>query len=100
LLAAAQATQADVNRQKEVGLMGQTIAEAIWEEGRLKGRSEGHSEGELSASRRVLRQLLTERFGTLPETVLQRIEVARDLNRLMAAALQVSHLASPKDLQL
>jgi hypothetical protein len=100
LLAAAQPTQANVNRQKEVGLMGQTIAEAIWEEGRLKGHSEGEAAGELRLARRMLRQLLEERFGSVSETVSQRIDNATDVDRLAAAALQVRHLISADELQL
>jgi Putative transposase, YhgA-like len=96
LLAAAQATQADVNRQKEVGLMGQTIAESIWEEGWHKGLSKG----ELIAARRLLRKLLGERFGDVPDAVLQRIESAEDVDRLEAAALQVAHLATPEEIQI
>jgi Domain of unknown function (DUF4351) len=74
--------------------MGQTIAEAIWEEGLLKGRSEG-----LSASRRLVRQLLAKRFGTVPDAIIQRIENTTDLDRLTAAALQVLDIAAPEDLQ-
>jgi hypothetical protein len=92
LLAAARATQGNVERQKEVGLMGQTIAESIWEEGWLKGR--------LDVARRLLRQLLTDRFGAVPESVLQRIDGAADVDRLTAAALQVSRIATPEELQL
>jgi hypothetical protein len=88
LLSAAQATQTNVDRQKEVGLMGQTIAESIWEEGRIKG------------ARRILRQLLEDQFGAVSEIVLQRIEHATDVDRLTAAARQVSRLAKPEDLQL
>jgi hypothetical protein len=91
-LAAAQATQTNVDRQKEVGLMGQTIAESIWEEGRIKG--------ELAASRRILRQLLEDQFGAVSETVLQRIDSVTDVDRLTAAARHVSRLAKPEDLQL
>jgi hypothetical protein len=104
LLAAARTTQINVDRQKEVGLMGQTIAEAMWEEGRLKGRSEGLSEGEakgeLGASRRILCRLLTTRFGLLPEGVVQGIESCTDLDRLTAAAQQVLSLDKLEDLQL
>jgi hypothetical protein len=92
LLAAAQATQTNVDRQKEVGIMGQTIAESIWEEGRIKG--------ELGMARRILRQLLEDHFGAVSEAVLQRIENATDADRLTAAARQVSRLAKPEDLQL
>jgi hypothetical protein len=92
LLAAAQATQAHVDRQKEIGLMGQTIAESIWEE--------GQASGELRASRRILRQLLTARFGQTPEGIVQRIESCADLDRLIAAIQQVLSLDKPEDLQL
>jgi hypothetical protein len=100
LRAAALATLVDANRQKEVGDMGQTIGEAIWEEGRFKGQSEGRSQGRLEASRELLRDLLTDRFGTVPEALLQRITAATDPDRLKAAAVQVLHIASPEELQL
>ncbi len=96
LRAAGLAALADANRQREVADMGQTIGEAIWEEGRLKGRSEG----QLELSRQLLRQLLADRFGGVPETVVQRIESVTDVDRLTAAALQVSRIATPEDLQL
>ena len=96
LLAAAQAAQVNVDRQKEVGLMSQTIAESIWEEGRLKGRSEG----QLNALRQTLRRLLLDRFGRVSEDVLQRIDNVTDVDRLMAAAVQVSHIATPDELQV
>ncbi len=72
--------------------MGQTIAEAIWEEGWTKGQVE--------VARRLLRQLLSHRFGTVPETVLQRIDHANDVERLTAAAVQVLHIASAEDLAI
>ncbi|HZU39381.1 MAG TPA: Rpn family recombination-promoting nuclease/putative transposase [Gemmataceae bacterium] len=98
LLAAAQATQTDTDRQKEIRLMGQTIAEAIWEEGRLKGEADGELKGELKALRRTLRQLLTARFGTLPEAVAARIENCSDVDRLTAAIVRVSDIASPDEI--
>jgi hypothetical protein len=100
LLAAAQAAQTNVNRQKEVGLMGQTIAESIWEEGLLKGRSAGEAAGRLQLAREMLRQLLADRFGSVPEAILQRIENTTDVDRLTAAARQVLHIAVPEELQL
>jgi hypothetical protein len=96
LLAAAQAAQANVDRQKEVTFMGQTIAESIWEEGRAKGKQEG----ELKALRGTLRDLLAERFGSVPEEVLGRIDGSTDAGRLRAAAVQVLRVARPEDLQL
>ncbi len=96
LRAAGLAALSDANRQKEVASMGQTIGEAIWEEGRLKGESTG----ELRASRRMLRQLLAARFSSVPEEVAQRIESCTDLDRLMAAAQQVLGLDKPEHLRL
>ena len=72
--------------------MTQTIAEAL--------RAEGEAKGALRASRKLLRGLLEERFGALPEAVSQRIEATTDLDRLEAAVLQVSRLQSLDDLQL
>ncbi len=104
LRAANQAALTDASRQKEVADMGQTIGEAIWEEGRLKGqsegRSEGRSEGALQVSRDLLRELLTDRFGTVPETVLQRIASATNVERLTAAVRQVFRIAAPEDVPL
>jgi hypothetical protein len=92
LVAAAQTVQADVNRHKEIGLMAQTIAESIFEEGQLKG--------ELNTARRVLRQMLIKRFGTVSEQLLQRIENSTDVERLVAATLEVSSLTAPEDLRI
>jgi hypothetical protein len=100
LRAAAEAAVTDANRKKEVQIMGQTIAEAEYEEGRLKGLSEGESKGELSASRRMLRRILTGRFGQLPEELAQRIERCTDIERLMTAAQQVPTLERPEDISL
>ncbi len=104
LLTAAQTTQGNVERQKEIGLMGQTIAEAIWEEGwnkgLAKGIAEGQAQGELKSSRQLLRQLLEDRFGPLSESVRQRIEATTDIERVQAAVLQVLHVNSPEDLEL
>ncbi len=80
--------------------MGQTIAESIWEDGRLKGLVEGESKGELRASRQLLREVLADRFGELPETVMQRIERADDFDRLSAAVVAAPRFATLDDLQL
>jgi hypothetical protein len=100
LLAAAQEAQTNSERQKEVAIMGQSIGETIWDEAWLKGRAEGRAEGQLELARQLLRQLLSDRFGVLPEAVLQRIEGTTDVGRLAAAALQVSRLGSPEELRL
>jgi hypothetical protein len=91
-VAAAVASQADVVSQQEVQTMGQTIADALIEQGFDKGR--------LLTSKSILRQLLEERFGTVPESLLQQIEQATDPARLQAATLQVRHLQTPDELRL
>jgi len=96
LRAAGEAALTDANRQREVRTMGQTIGEAIWEEGRLKGETTG----ELRAARRILRQLLNTRFGTVPDGVVQRIEACTDLERLVAATQKVQALEKAEDVQL
>jgi hypothetical protein len=75
--------------------MAQTIGEEIWED----GWRHGFAEGQLRASRQMLLRVLTQRFGTLPEAVVQRIESA-NMDRLEAAALQVFCIARPEDLPL
>jgi hypothetical protein len=92
LLAAAKAAQADLKRQEEVTVMGQTI----WEEAHAKGELKG----QLKALRRVLRQQLADRFGSVSEAILQRIDSATDVDRLTAATVQVWHVAAPEELQL
>ena len=72
--------------------MTKTIAEAWMDEGRAKG--------ELQASRRLLRMLLEDAFGALPEAVVQQIEATTDLQRLQAAVRQAPRLQRLEDLQL
>jgi hypothetical protein len=96
LLSAAQSSQSNVARQKEVQTMGQTIAEAIYAE----GKAEGKAEATLATFRKLLRRLLEDRFGPLPEAVKQRIENTADLDRLEAAVVQVHRLPNLDELQL
>ena len=100
MLTAAQARQTDPSHQKEVRTTTQTIAEALIAKGRVGGEARGEARGALRASRKLLRGLLEDRFGALPEAVSQRIEATTDLDRLEAAVLQVSRLQSLADLQL
>jgi hypothetical protein len=72
--------------------MGQTIAEALIEEGIEKGQ--------LLASRDTLKRLLSQRFGALPEPLVQRIEGVFDLSRLNDALDQVLRINSLDELKL
>jgi hypothetical protein len=100
LLAAAQASQAEAQRQQEVRIMGQTIADALIAEGEARGQARGQAEGELRATRRHLRQLLAGKFGPLPESLIQRIESVASLEGLEQALVQVQRLQSVEELQL
>ncbi len=80
--------------------MGQTIAEALIEEGFVKGVAEGRAEGELHANREILRRLLIRKFTDLPETVLQQIEGCADLQRLKAAIDRVLEVKSLDEFNL
>ena len=92
LIAAAQASQTNVARQKEVQAVGMTIAEAL--------KAEGKAEGRLDEAREMLQGLLEEKFGPLPEAVRERIGASTDRGRLHAAARRVLHLGSLEDFQL
>jgi hypothetical protein len=100
LAAAAEASQAELNRRQEVQVMGHTIAEALLEEGMAKGMAKGREEGALLEARELLRALLEERFGALPEALRQRTEAATDLARLRAACRQSVHLTKVDELVL
>jgi hypothetical protein len=68
-------------------------------EGEAKGELRGELRGKLQVSRTILRELLEDRFGALPEALTQRIEATTDPEQLLAAARQVSHLGQLDDLQ-
>jgi hypothetical protein len=76
----AQEAQATLDRQKEVKIMSQTIAESIFEEGLTKGKMEG-----LNIVRGILKQILEKRFGPLPEKINGDLENCTEIERLNAA---------------
>jgi hypothetical protein len=61
---------------------------------------QGVAKGELRAHRNILRRVLTRQFGALPDTVLQQIEQASDLERLATAIEQAPRLKSLDELKL
>jgi predicted transposase YdaD len=69
-------------------------------EGKAEGKAEGLREGQLQASRTVLRGLLEDRFGPLPEALAQRIDAMNDMEALLHAARQVPRLNTLDDLTL
>jgi hypothetical protein len=66
----------------------------------LEWMAEGELRGKLQVSRTILRELLEDRFGALPEALTHRIETTTDPEQLRAAARRVSHLGQLDDLQL
>jgi hypothetical protein len=56
--------------------------------------------GALRACRSDLRAVLEERFGSLPESLVQRIEEIEDSQRLQACIRQVLHIQSLDELQV
>ncbi|MBV9124246.1 MAG: Rpn family recombination-promoting nuclease/putative transposase [Planctomycetes bacterium] len=104
LLATARASQMDLERQKEIQTMSQSIG-MTWEqellaEGKAEGKAQGLAEGALRTCKDNLKALLEARFGTLSETMVQRIEAATDLERLKAGIPQVLRMVAPEELQL
>jgi hypothetical protein len=100
LIAAGVASQSAAAHQGRLNIMGQTIAEALREEGMQQGMQQGMQEGELRSSRRTLRYLLEDRFGPLPVELAQRIAATTDLTRLETATRQVLRLNALDELQL
>jgi hypothetical protein len=96
LIAAAQASQLNVDRQKEVQAVGMTIAEAL----KAEGMAEGQAKGRLEEARDMLLALLEEKFGPVPEPLRQRIGATTDLARLHAAHRRILHLGSLEEFDL
>ena len=63
-------------------------------------RVEAARQADMRARQEVLRALMEDRFGALPNVVLQRIEAATDAERLQASILQVSKISAPDELDL
>jgi hypothetical protein len=68
--------------------MAQTIAEYLMEQGAL------------GASRWILREILKDKHGNLPKTILDRIAACNDFQRLRQAILSTRTLANAKNLEL
>jgi len=83
----AYSVQSDAHR-KEVFEMGKTIAEDLIEKGHQEGHEKGHEkglrEGAVRNQRRVLLQLLRNKFGKIPVGTVRRIEATPQMDLLSA----------------
>lgn len=89
-LAAESQTRAATRR--EVELIMQQVKKT-WEQSMLE-------QGELRGNRKTLRRQLEDRFGPLPESLIQRIETTADNERLETCLVQVLHIKSLDELAL
>jgi hypothetical protein len=71
-----------------------------WDRRNLQEVDYWHHEGELEAGQDYLLALLENRFGSLPEELIQRIRAVQDAQQLRRAFQQALHLQSLDDLQL
>lgn len=60
----------------------------------------GEARGRLVNAREVLQLQLEDKFGALPEDLVQRIEQTDDLERLRAALRQVLHVKALSELEI
>lgn len=67
-------------------------------EGRQEGLEEGREQGERQAYRQILTDQLEQRFGSVPESWLQRIAAEADLQTLRNWLARVPSIASPDEL--
>jgi hypothetical protein len=99
-LAAAVASQHVVALREEVRFMSEQVAET-WQDWARRHYTElGRKEGRLMAWRETLRGVLEERFGPLPQSVLDRIAAVEDDTRLQTAVRRAPHLPSLDALEL
>jgi len=61
---------------------------------------QGVARGQVREAHNMLRLLLEERFGSLPEALVTRIEQTENLDQLRAAARLVFRLTALEDLHL
>ncbi len=76
------------------------VVEEWREEGRAEGRAEGRLQGRIEALHEILLIVLHQRFGQVPEAVVQRVRTCMDAARLRAAVEEALDIQSPGQLQL
>jgi len=88
--------QPDPTSQEEVQSMSTALGQTLEE----WAKQQGIEQGKLAASRKLLRRLLEDRFGSLPDAVHRAIDVSEDLGRLEQAIRRTPRLQSPEELEL
>ncbi|HJT76156.1 MAG TPA: Rpn family recombination-promoting nuclease/putative transposase [Gemmataceae bacterium] len=78
----------------------QTMSQQVMQDWEQEAFARGEARGAFRNAREILRDVLSERFGELPEALVQRIEAVEDLARLRAAIRQAVHIQSLDELQL
>ncbi len=99
LIAAAATSHENVVLREEIETMTQRMGLTYDEEWALKVQQRG-MEAALTTCRENLRTYLEARFGTLPDTLRQRIEQIEDLDRLKASVLQSARITKLDELAL
>jgi hypothetical protein len=88
---------------EDTPMLEQTLAD-WWskarKEGRKEGRQEGRQEGQVEGMRRLLLQLLDERFGPLPGRVRRRVEEISSVETLSELARRVLQAGSLQEMGL
>ncbi|HEX3556436.1 MAG TPA: Rpn family recombination-promoting nuclease/putative transposase [Thermoanaerobaculia bacterium] len=88
---------------EDTSMLEQTLAD-WWnkarKEGHQEGRREGQKEGQVEGMRRLLLQLLDQRFGPLPRRVRQRVEEISSLEVLSELARRVLQAGSLQEMGL
>jgi hypothetical protein len=88
--------QADDLFRKEIQTMTNKLGPTLVE----LTLAEGERKGELRSARKLLRALLEDRFGVVPDALLQRIDASTDLEHLQTAVRQVYQIQKLDDLPL
>lgn len=92
--------QPDPSSQKEVQSMSTTLEQTLEEWAEQRGLERGIARGGLEVSRRLLRQLLEDRFGPVRDDLRRQIDQTKDLARLERAIRQCPSLSSLDELEL
>jgi len=84
---------------EDTPMLEQTLAD-WWSKARKEGRKEGRQEGQVEGMRRLLLQLLDERFGPLPGRVRRRVEEISSVETLSELARRVLQAGSLQEMGL